>query len=171
MASSQGMTYAKAGVSIEAGDQLVRRIFYLARKTHRPGVLAGVGVFSALFDLKRRDYRRPVLVSSTDGVGTKLKIATMTGVHDTIGIDLVAMGVNDILTQGAEPLFFLDYFVCGKLDVNIAAAVVRGVAAGCREAGCELIGGETAEHPGDFSDGEYDLAGFVVGVVEKDKII
>src|SRR2546430_2930360 len=171
MASSQGMTYAKAGVSIEAGDQLVRRIVYLARKTQRPGVLAGVGGFSALFDLKRRDYRRPVLVSSTDGVGTKLKIAFMSGIHDTVGIDLVAMSVNDILTQGAEPLFFLDYFVCGKLDVEIADAVVRGIAAGCREAGCALIGGETAEHPGDFSDGEYDLAGFVVGVVEKDKII
>ena len=171
MAIKQGLTYAKAGVSIEAGDALVRRIGPVAKRTNIPGVLAGVGGFSALFDLKSRGYRHPILVSSTDGVGTKLKIAFMSGIHDTVGIDLVAMSVNDILTQGAEPLFFLDYFVCGKLDVEIADAVVRGIAAGCREAGCALIGGETAEHPGDFSDGEYDLAGFVVGVVEKDKII
>jgi phosphoribosylformylglycinamidine cyclo-ligase len=136
-----------------------------------PGVLAGVGGFSALFDLKSRGYREPILVASTDGVGTKLKIAFMTGVHDTIGIDLVAMGVNDILTQGAAPLFFLDYFVCGKLDVKITAAVVRGIAAGCLQAGCALIGGETAEHPGDFPKGEYDLAGFVVGVLEKKQIV
>jgi phosphoribosylformylglycinamidine cyclo-ligase len=171
MSTSQGLTYAKAGVSIEAGDELVRRIGPIARKTRVPGVLAGVGGFSALFDLKGRRYRHPILVSSTDGVGTKLKIAFMTGVHDTIGIDLVAMGVNDILTQGAQPLFFLDYFVCGKLDVKIAEAVVRGIAAGCRQAGCALIGGETAEHPGDFPKGEYDLAGFVVGVLESNKII
>ena len=169
--TTQGLTYAKAGVSIEAGDELVRRIGPIAQKTKLPGVLAGVGGFSALFDLKSRAYRHPVLVASTDGVGTKLKIAFMSGVHDTIGIDLVAMGVNDILTQGAQPLFFLDYFVCGKLDVTIAEAVVRGVAAGCREAGCALIGGETAEHPGDFPKGEYDLAGFVVGVLEKQKMI
>jgi phosphoribosylformylglycinamidine cyclo-ligase len=169
--ATRGLTYAEAGVSIEAGDDLVRRIGPIAGKTTVPGVVSGVGGFSALFDLKSLGYRHPILVSSTDGVGTKLKIATMTGVHDTIGIDLVAMGVNDILTQGAEPLFFLDYFVCGKLNVNIAAAVVRGVAAGCREAGCALIGGETAEHPGDFPKGEYDLAGFVVGVLEKKKII
>ena len=165
------MTYAKAGVSIAAGDELVRCIGPLARKTNVPGVLAGVGGFSALFDLQRRNYRRPVLAASTDGVGTKLKVAFMTQVHDTVGVDLVAMGVNDILTQGAEPLFFLDYFVCGKLDVDIAAAVVRGIAAGCRQAGCALIGGETAEHPGDFPDGEYDLAGFVVGVVEKNTML
>jgi len=171
MAIKQGLTYAKAGVSIAAGDALVRRIGPVAKRTNIPGVLAGVGGFSALFDLKSRGYRHPILVSSTDGVGTKLKIAFMSGIHDTVGIDLVAMSVNDILTQGAEPLFFLDYFVCGKLDVEIADAVVRGIAAGCREAGCALIGGETAEHPGDFPDGEYDLAGFVVGVVEKDKII
>ena len=171
MVIKQGLTYAKAGVSIEAGDALVRRIGPVAKRTNIPGVVAGVGGFSALFDLKSRGYRHPILVSSTDGVGTKLKIAFMSGIHDTVGIDLVAMSVNDILTQGAEPLFFLDYFVCGKLDVEIADAVVRGIAAGCREAGCALIGGETAEHPGDFSDGEYDLAGFVVGVVEKDKII
>ena len=169
--ATSGLTYAKAGVSIAAGDELVRRIGPIAKKTRLPEVIAGVGGFSALFDLKRRGYRHPILVSSTDGVGTKLKIAFMTGIHDTVGIDLVAMGVNDILTQGAAPLFFLDYFVCGKLDVNIAEAVVRGIAAGCLEAGCALIGGETAEHPGDFPKGEYDLAGFVVGVLEKNRII
>jgi phosphoribosylformylglycinamidine cyclo-ligase len=166
-----GLTYAKAGVSIEAGDELVRRIGPIAKRTRVPGVLAGVGGFSALFDLQSRGYRHPILVSSTDGVGTKLKIAFLTGIHDTIGIDLVAMSVNDILTQGAVPLFFLDYFACGKLDVKIAEAAVRGIAAGCRQAGCALIGGETAEHPGDFSPGEYDLAGFAVGVVEKNNII
>src|SRR5262245_25776491 len=166
-----GLTYAKAGVSIEAGDDLVRRIGPIAAKTLTPAVLAGVGGFSALFDVKRLGYRSPVLVSSTDGVGTKLKVAFLTGIHDTVGIDLVAMSVNDILTQGAVPLFFLDYFVCGKLDVKIAEAVVRGVAAGCRAADCALIGGETAEHPGDFRPGEYDLAGFAVGVLEKSKII
>ena len=171
MTPKKGLTYAQAGVSIEAGDELVRRIGPIARATKVPGVLAGVGGFSALFDLKSRGFRQPVLVSSTDGVGTKLKIAFQTGIHDTIGIDLVAMGVNDILTQGAVPLFFLDYFVCGKLDVQITEAVVRGIAAGCRQAGCALIGGETAEHPGDFPKGEYDLAGFVVGVLEKKKII
>jgi len=168
---ASGLTYAKAGVSIEAGDELVRRIRPIATRTRVPGVLAGVGGFSALFDLKSRGYRHPILVSSTDGVGTKLKIAFLTGIHDTIGIDLVAMSVNDILTQGAAPLFFLDYFACGKLDVKIAEAAVRGIAAGCREAGCALIGGETAEHPGDFSPGEYDLAGFAVGVLEKNNII
>lgn len=171
MISRQRMTYAKAGVSIAAGDELVRRIAPIAKRTGVPGVLAGVGGFSALFDLKMRRYRSPVLVSSTDGVGTKLKIAFMTGIHDSVGIDLVAMGVNDILTQGAEPLFFLDYFVCGQLDVDIAEAVVRGIAEGCRQAGCALIGGETAEHPGDFSKGEYDLAGFAVGVLEKRRIL
>lgn len=166
-----GLTYAKAGVSIEAGDELVRRIAPIARRTRVPGVLAGVGGFSALFELQRRGYRRPVLVASTDGVGTKLKIAFMTGVHNSVGIDLVAMSVNDILTQGAEPLFFLDYFACGKLDVKIAEAVVSGIAGGCRLAGCALIGGETAEHPGDFAEGEYDLAGFAVGVLEKKKMM
>jgi len=171
MASQPGLTYAKAGVSIEAGDELVRRIGPIAKRTQVPGVLAGVGGFSALFDLKSRGFREPVLVSSTDGVGTKLKIAFMTGIHGSIGIDLVAMGVNDILTQGAAPLFFLDYFVCGKIEVKIAEAVVRGIAAGCSQAGCALIGGETAEHPGDFPKGEYDLAGFVVGVLERKKII
>jgi phosphoribosylformylglycinamidine cyclo-ligase len=171
MAPSGNMTYAKAGVSIAAGDELVRRIGRIASRTKRSGVLAGVGGFSALFDLKSRGYRHPVLVSSTDGVGTKLKVAFMMKKHDTVGIDLVAMGVNDIITQGAEPLFFLDYFVCGKLDVDIAEMVVRGIAAGCRQAGCVLIGGETAEHPGDFSNGEYDLAGFVVGVIERKKVL
>jgi phosphoribosylformylglycinamidine cyclo-ligase len=165
------MTYAAAGVSIKAGEELVRRIGPIAARTKMPGLLAGVGGFSALFDLKSRRYREPVLVSSTDGVGTKLKVAFATGIHDTVGIDLVAMSVNDILTQGAEPLFFLDYFVCGKLDVEIAEAVVRGIAQGCRQSGCVLIGGETAEHPGDFPDGEYDLAGFVVGAVERKNIL
>jgi phosphoribosylformylglycinamidine cyclo-ligase len=165
------MTYADAGVSITAGDQLVRRIAPAARTTNRPGVLAGIGGFSALFDLATIRYKDPVLVSSTDGVGTKLKIASLMNVHDTVGIDLVAMSVNDILTQGAEPLFFLDYFACGRLDVALAERVIRGIAAGCRQAGCVLIGGETAEHPGDFPDGEYDLAGFVVGVLERKKIL
>ena len=165
------MTYAKAGVSIAAGDELVRRIGPIARRTATPGVLAAVGGFSALFDLSRLGYREPVLVSSTDGVGTKLKVAFLTGIHDSVGIDLVAMSVNDLVTQGARPLFFLDYFVCGKLDVDIATAVVRGIADGCRQAECALIGGETAEHPGDFPKGEYDLAGFIVGVLEKDRIV
>ncbi|MGH7768964.1 MAG: phosphoribosylformylglycinamidine cyclo-ligase [Candidatus Binatia bacterium] len=170
MAKKRRFTYKSAGVDIAAGDRLVRRIQGAAMKTARPGLLAGVGGFGGLFDLKGLKYRHPVLVSSTDGVGTKLKIAFMTGIHDTIGTDLVAMSVNDILTQAAEPLFFLDYFVCGKLDVDIAAAAIRGIAEGCREAGCTLIGGETAEHPGDFPEGEYDLAGFAVGVVEKEEI-
>ena len=171
MALSGKTTYAKAGVSIAAGDELVRRISRIASKTKRSGVLAGIGGFSALFDLKARAYRRPVLVSSTDGVGTKLKVAFMMNKHDTVGLDLVAMGVNDIITQGAEPLFFLDYFVCGKLDVDVAETVVKGIAAGCRQAGCVLIGGETAEHPGDFSDGEYDLAGFAVGAIERTRVL
>ena len=171
MALSGEMTYAKAGVSIAAGDELVRRIGRIASRTKRSGVLAGVGGFSALFDLKARGYHQPVLVSSTDGVGTKLKVAFMMKKHDTVGIDLVAMGVNDIITQGAEPLFFLDYFVCGKLDVDVAEVVVKGIAAGCRQASCVLIGGETAEHPGDFPKGEYDLAGFVVGVIEKKRVL
>ena len=143
----------------------------LAKGTDRRGVTSGIGGFGALFDVKAAGFKDPILVSGTDGVGTKLSIAIAANKHDTIGIDLVAMGVNDILTQGAAPLFFLDYFVCGKLDVKITEAVVRGIAAGCRQAGCALIGGETAEHPGDFPKGEYDLAGFVVGVLEKKKII
>ncbi len=170
MANKKRITYKKAGVDISAADRLVRRIRPIALATARPGLLAGVGGFSGLFDLKSRKYRRPVLVSSTDGVGTKLKIAFMMDIHDTVGIDLVAMGVNDILTQGAEPLFFLDYFATGKLRPQTALKVIRGIAGGCRMAGCTLIGGETAEMPSFYSDGEYDLAGFAVGVVEKEKI-
>jgi phosphoribosylformylglycinamidine cyclo-ligase len=166
----KSFTYKSAGVDIAAGDRLVRRIRGVAHKTARPGLLGGIGGFAGLFDIKSLKYRHPILVSSTDGVGTKLKIAFMTGKHDTIGIDLVAMGVNDVLTVGAEPLFFLDYFVCGKLEVKIAESVIGGVAEGCSQAGCVLIGGETAEHPGDFPDGEYDLAGFAVGVVERDEM-
>lgn len=164
------MTYKRAGVNISAAERLVEQIRPIALKTARPGLLAGVGGFSALFDLKSRKYRHPVLVSSTDGVGTKLKIAFMMNIHDTVGIDLVAMGVNDILTQGAEPLFFLDYFATGKLKPRTALQVIRGIAAGCRLAGCALIGGETAEMPSFYADGEYDLAGFAIGVVEREKI-
>jgi phosphoribosylformylglycinamidine cyclo-ligase len=171
MARKRRITYKAAGVDVAAGERLVGRIRQIARNTARPGLLAGIGGFSALFDVASLKYRHPVLVSSTDGVGTKVKVAHMMNGHDTIGIDLVAMSVNDILSQGAEPLFFLDYFVCGKLDVDLAASVIRGIAEGCRQAGCVLIGGETAEHPGDYADGQYDLAGFAVGVVEKEKIL
>ena len=166
----RGMTYKKAGVNTSAADRLVRRIAPIALRTARPGLLAGVGGFSGLFDLNNRKYRHPVLVSSTDGVGTKLKIAFMMDAHGTVGIDLVAMGVNDILRQGAEPLFFLDYFATGTLNPDTAVEVIRGIAEGCRQAGCALIGGETAEMPSFYADGEYDLAGFAVGVVERDKI-
>lgn len=164
------LSYRDSGVDIDAGDALVERIKPFARKTLREGVLGGLGGFGALFEVPKR-YREPVLVSSTDGVGTKLRLAFELNRHDTVGIDLVAMSVNDVLVQGAEPLFFLDYFACGKLDVDIAAAVVAGVAQGCEQAGCALIGGETAEMPGMYPPGEYDLAGFAVGVVEKAKII
>ncbi|OGQ53135.1 MAG: phosphoribosylformylglycinamidine cyclo-ligase [Deltaproteobacteria bacterium RIFCSPLOWO2_02_56_12] len=170
MAKKKSITYKRAGVDISAADRLVRRIRPIALKTARPGLLEGVGGFSGLFDLKSRNYRHPVLVSSTDGVGTKLKIAFAMNIHDTIGIDLVAMGVNDILTQGAEPLFFLDYFATGKLKPHTALQVIRGIADGCLLAGCTLIGGETAEMPSFYGDGEYDLAGFAVGVVELKKI-
>jgi phosphoribosylformylglycinamidine cyclo-ligase len=158
-------------VDIDAGDRLVERIKPLARGTARAGVLAGIGGFGALFELARGRYRQPVLVSGTDGVGTKLKLAFELDRHGTIGVDLVAMSVNDILTLGAEPLFFLDYFACGSLNVATAAKVIGGIALGCRQAGCALIGGETAEMPGMYSPGEYDLAGFAVGIVEKSRII
>jgi len=166
----QPLTYRDAGVDMAAGDQLVENIKPYARRTQRPGVLAGIGGFGALFEISR-NYREPVLVSGTDGVGTKLKLAFQLDRHDTIGIDLVAMSVNDILVQGAEPLFFLDYFACGQLDVATATEVVKGIAAGCEQAGCALIGGETAEMPGMYAAGEYDLAGFAVGIVEKSRII
>jgi phosphoribosylformylglycinamidine cyclo-ligase len=168
--STPGLSYRDAGVDIDAGDQLVENIKPFARRTLREGVLAGIGGFGALFEVPK-GYQEPVLVSGTDGVGTKLKLAFELGRHDTIGIDLVAMSVNDVLVQGAEPLFFLDYFACGRLDVATATQVVKGIALGCEQAGCALIGGETAEMPGMYAPGEYDLAGFAVGVVEKTGII
>ena len=164
------LSYRDAGVDIEAGDALVDRIKPLAKRTMRPEVLGGIGGFGALFELSKK-YKEPVLVSGTDGVGTKLKLAFEWNKHDTVGQDLVAMSVNDILVQGAEPLFFLDYFACGKLDVDTAADVVKGIALGCELSGCALIGGETAEMPGMYPPGEYDLAGFAVGAVEKADII
>ena len=169
-ASPSSLSYRDAGVDIDAGDALVERIKPFAKRTMRPEILAGIGGFGALVELPKR-YKEPVLVSGTDGVGTKLKLAMALNRHGTIGIDLVAMSVNDILVQGAEPLFFLDYYVCDRLDVAVATEVIKGIAAGCEQAGCALIGGETAEHPGAFVPGEYDLAGFAVGVVEKSKVI
>ncbi len=167
---SPSLSYRDAGVDIDAGDALVERIKPFAKRTMRPEVIAGIGGFGALIEIGKR-FREPVLVAGTDGVGTKLKLAFALDRHDTVGIDLVAMSVNDILVQGAEPLFFLDYFACGKLDVDVAADVIKGIAAGCEQAGCALIGGETAEMPGMYAAGEYDLAGFAVGVVEKSRAI
>lgn len=167
----KSLTYRDAGVDIDEGDRLVERIKPIAKKTMRPEVLAGIGGFGALFEIPVHRYKKPILVSGTDGVGTKLKLAQQMDKHDTIGIDLVAMCVNDIVVSGAEPLYFLDYFATGKLDVNIAEHVIKGIGAGCELAGAALTGGETAEMPGMYSPGEYDLAGFAVGIVEKDQII
>ena len=167
----KSLSYRDAGVDIEAGDALVEAIKPIAQRTSRAGVLAGLGGFGALFQIPPGQYREPVLVSGTDGVGTKLKLAIELGIHDTIGIDLVAMCVNDVIVQGAEPLFFLDYFATGHLELETAKAVISGIGQGCEQAGAALVGGETAEMPGMYRDGDYDLAGFCVGVVEKSKII
>ena len=166
-----GLTYAQAGVSIDAGNELVERIKPLAKSTRRSGSEPSLGGFGALFDLRAAGYDDPLLVTTTDGVGTKLKVAIETGLHGTVGIDLVGMCVNDLLAQGAEPLMFLDYYATGKLDVEAAASVVAGIAEGCRQAGCALVGGETAEMPGMYAEGDYDMAGFCVGAVDRDKVL
>jgi phosphoribosylformylglycinamidine cyclo-ligase len=169
--NQDSLNYKSAGVDIAAGSELVERIKPIAARTRTAGVLAGLGGFGSLFELPLDRYKNPILVSGTDGVGTKLKLAIESGIHNTIGIDLVAMCVNDIIVQGAEPLFFLDYFATGKLDVDIATSVIEGIGEGCEQAGAALVGGETAEMPGMYADGEYDLAGFCVGIVEKSKLI
>ncbi len=168
--ANTSISYRDAGVDIEAGDALVEQIKPFAKRTMRPEVLGGIGGFGSLFEVPKK-FKNPVLVSGTDGVGTKLKLAFQLNKHDSVGIDLVAMSVNDILVQGAEPLFFLDYFACGKLEVGTAAQVIKGIALGCEQAGCALVGGETAEMPGMYPPGEYDLAGFAVGAVDKEAII